>query len=452
MTKSLATRLIFALLLVLLIVLLLMPRLVGGSIHSATIDSMVNMVPVQSEGMVTITQADFSNGWFTSDAIVIVTIPGLRNSNNEPLTINLDLDIQHGPLLFTSRGPSLGLAYADIVPTVIGLDINELDEFSEQVEVSAFDTDFYLLAGFDNSLRLGFGMTEVVLTEIANAGNRLSLDGVESFVTLHSDRSMEGAFTMGETRLNSTAESLAVLIDSVEYRFRQGDIDELVSDAQGRLSIPLLTSTAPLPFEFNGIVLDSTVRLSEPGSATIDYSNLLAIENMQWSQPVTAATWYLDIMQLNRQILEDYYLIMQQLQPGAAGSAAPNANEITRIAEEMSMRLIQESLQLSSRIEVDAYGGDVLMDLQVDWRGIPGVTTIASIDPGAAINAVDLQLVIDADETAVNQSPLRDLVNAYLRDGTLSSQNGRIRLQASLVDGDLVVNGRSFPLGQFLSL
>jgi hypothetical protein len=118
--------------------------------------------------------------------------------------------------------------------------------------------------------------------------------------------------------------------------------------------------------------------------------------------------------------------------------------------EQMSLELIQQSLQLSSVLELDAYGGDMLVDLQLDWRGLPFVSSLAEIDPGAAIDAVDFQLIIDADESAVNQSPVRDLVNAYLGQGTPGNQNGRIRLEANLSDGQLEINGQSFPLGQLL--
>jgi hypothetical protein len=124
---------------------------------------------------------------------------GVNAIEQQDLKLMLDLKSNHGPLIFTSEGVRLGMAFADITLPL------ELPNF-----------DFYLLAGFDQSLETGMSVGNINYGEetahflLENLGARLALAANQS----------------------------------ADMRFEMGNLEVEISDDNAVMQIPGISATS----------------------------------------------------------------------------------------------------------------------------------------------------------------------------------------------------------------
>ena len=89
--------------------------------------------------------------------------------------------------------------------------------------------------------------------------------------------------------------------------------------------------------------------------------------------------------------------------------------------------------------------------LDMRWPGMPTLTSLEEIDPATMLHMLVVTLEIGANAETVATSSLAAAAKAYTAQGLLIEENGKIVLKANLQDGNLDLNGNSFPLGSFLN-
>ncbi|MCH8265161.1 MAG: DUF945 family protein, partial [Proteobacteria bacterium] len=151
--RSKALKILAAVALLALIALAVMPKVVGVGIEDATVTNLVDLVPLEARDQITITSNRFDGGWFSSSAVMDIAYSPLGAVLGAlPITAQIILDIQHGPILFTPNGLEFGLAYARIIPKLRNV---ELESALSQLPFELPSIDIGVLAGFDQSLRVG---------------------------------------------------------------------------------------------------------------------------------------------------------------------------------------------------------------------------------------------------------------------------------------------------------
>ena len=113
--KSLAVKIPLVAAMLILLALTLMPKVIGAEIERAIIDNLLTLIPPKAESQFEIRRNEFSDGWFSSTTTIefIYTPIG-----TDAIALTMDFDIDHGPLLQTEDGLSIGLAYAVIQPSI----------------------------------------------------------------------------------------------------------------------------------------------------------------------------------------------------------------------------------------------------------------------------------------------------------------------------------------------
>ncbi|MBT8146102.1 MAG: YdgA family protein, partial [Gammaproteobacteria bacterium] len=144
---------LIAIVVIVVVILLVAPNIVGGGIQSATVQTLMAMVPDQANQTLDIRQTEFRRGWFSSAARIEISVAELDALTGEPISLILDMDINHGPLLLTPGGIRLGLAHADINPSISGFNPEDIEPDGEIESTTPSATMF---AGFDNNVEVVF--------------------------------------------------------------------------------------------------------------------------------------------------------------------------------------------------------------------------------------------------------------------------------------------------------
>ncbi len=106
----------------------------------------------------------------------------------------------------------------------------------------------------------------------------------------------------------------------------------------------------------------------------------------------------------------------------------------------------QPGLQLNQEVKVNAFGGDWLADLDVEFNGIEGVELAELVDPKVAVKAISAQMLIKADSNAILQSPAANMIDPLMQQGFIKLEDGTLVSVATLVDGKLTLNDQDIPV------
>jgi hypothetical protein len=446
MSKAQNSKFLVIATLTVLLILLLTPRLIGSTVESATVDSLLDMIPPEAGAVLQISPTEFQRGWFTSSAQIDVRYDLLDELTGRPVSLLFDLDIKHGPLLFTSNGIRLGLAYADIVPVLTGLD---LTEFVQDIDYSEIDLDFFMYAGFSDSIEIGFDLGELNASE---ENTSIQLAGASGDLTLMADQSSVLNMDSGAIAISDLNNGFDLSISAIDFNSTREDISQAISPGIANFSIPLLSSTGPFPITVNEITADYLLEYSDAGQNEMNISQLFSIVDLEWEIPLDSIKWSSEVNEINRAIFDQYFELIEQMQnPNTNNSGAASA-QISNLGSDFLVILAGENFEFNNLLEANAYGGNHSLDLQVSWQGIPGLTGNYSINFADVFNALTVDLIVDADDLALSQSPIGPMVAEYKNQGLLSSTNGRVILNGSLKDGQLIINDESFPIDQFIAL
>ncbi len=418
------------------------PMVIGRGVREATMNSVVELLPPESRSQLQITETRFDSGWFSSEGELDIRYAAL--ADQEDLAVRLLFEIAHGPLLFTPDGPQLGLAYAEIVPSFNNA------EFTQAMTAMPFELPevrIDMLADLDQSLRITLNMEPF---NYSDASAQVSFAGMNGSVVANADLSAELLFSMGQLQAEQPSTQMGFTIAGLELESSTQQMNDLLAPSMAMLAIPSISSGAPFPFSVSNISADSRLQPSPAGPEQIDIRQGFRIANIETDFPVTSVNWTMDINEVHSGLIRNYYNMIAEIQNAINTNPAAGTNPIEEYAEEMVTLAIQNSLVFNNLVEANAFEGDHSVDLRIDWRGMPDVTDLDSIEAMQILEVFGFELTLSLDEAAIMRSPLAEMVDPYVQQGYLRIDGGRILMDMSLSDAELTVNGETVSLEQFL--
>jgi hypothetical protein len=370
-------------------------------------------------------------------------VAGLQELSNQPALLELNLAIDHGPLLFTSQGLRWGIAWADIDPA---LATDGMGEFEFSGTVVSTDPLFYLLARFDNSMELGVDLERLT---VSSTEGSLRVAGLQGQANVEADRSVISTIGMEEFSLVAT-NIFDLSIHNMKGNGFESDVTRFASPVQSSMTIERIASTAPLPAVASAISAEYNVADNAGEAGYLDLAQLLRIGGIEWDLPLQNFDWRFELNHLSEALLENYAELIRQSQLTGAPNQAQNSANLAALGQDFVLQLAREEFQLGFALNANAFDGDHSVALGIDWAGLPALGRLEELAPDTALAAVRGTLAVTTDQAAIMNSPFAQAVLEYQQQGLLTIENGRVQLEATLADGELTVNGESIPLDQFL--
>jgi len=423
--------------------LLLTPWLIGSTIQSSLAASLEANIPPEARGQWTIQQTRFDKGWLTSSGQLDI---GYAPLGQEALQFQLDLDIKHGPLLLTSNGIRFGTAFADVEPVFEG---QTLTQMLAEVSTTPPEVDISLLTGFSQSVEVALNVAPFAAIE---SGATVQMSGITGLLTINGDESGEFVFDMGELTVNSQAEGIQFELAGIDINSASTQFSDVFAPSTTRMHVPNISSTAPIPFSVQDILLDSRLAESTVGQDKADLYQRMSVASVEADFPLQSLDWTFEINEIHPALMDGYRKIVTDIQ--SQQTSAPDLGavtaQLTNMSQELGLTLIQNSLVFNNLIETDAYNGNHKADLDIRWTGLANVTDFAGLDVNQVINALNINLLLDLDEKSALKTPASSFLQSFMQQGMLTLENGRIKLDGSLQNGELVLNGESYPVNEFL--
>ncbi|MCB1670863.1 MAG: DUF945 family protein [Gammaproteobacteria bacterium] len=421
--------------------LLITPKFVGGGIQSAAADTLRAMVPPNLRDSLTIESTELQHGWFTSHARLQVSLEALDRISPKPVVLNLDLDIRHGPLLFTPVGVRVGAAFARIVPSLQGFDLPGPEA---SIELAGSDPLLTLFAGFDNSMELGLDADRFTA---GYRDSRLAAEGLRARSQIFADLSNRAQASIDA--VTTVGPGLDLAMENLTATGWRSDITRTLSASEAGVSVSSLVSSAPLAMDLDSLQIDYRLSDNENSPADLDMNQQVRVAHIDWDLPVDSLDWQLQISQLNRKLLNSYSELIRQASTPADLNLDQASATLTGLGREFLVRLAREPFDLHSSLQLGAYNGGHDLQLSINWQGLPYLTDIEAFEPGAALNALVVSVNLDADEAALMNSPFAQTVTDYR--ALLEIAGGRVRARITMGDGQLTLNDETFPLRQFVN-
>ena len=418
------------------------PMIIGRGVREATVNSVLELLPPESRSQLQITETRFDSGWLSSEGELDIRYVALADQDN--LAVRVLFDIAHGPLLFTPEGMQLGLAYAEITPS---FNSAALTEAMTDLPFELPEVRMDMLAGLDETLRFTLNIEPF---NFSNASAQVTFAGLNGSVTANPDLSAQLLFNMGELSAAQPSTQMGFTIAGLSLESSTQQMNDLLAPSMALLAIPAIRSEAPVPFSVSNISADSRVQASAAGPEQVDIRQSFRVADIDADIPVTSANLTIEINELRSDLLRSYYGMIAEIQNAINSGTAAGTNPVEEYAEEMVMIAIQNSLVINYLVGANAFNGDHSFDLSIDWRGMPGVTDLESIEAEQILEVFGFNFSLSLDEAAIMQTPLADMVDPYVQLGYLRIENGRILSDVSLSNGELTVNGETVGLEQFL--
>ncbi len=438
--KSLPVRILLVLALLIALPLAVAPKIIGLGIEQATINSVLELIPPEAESQLEIRRNEFNQGWFRSAATIeLVYLP----IGSDAVALSMEFEIDHGPLLQTTKGLRFGLAWANITP---GIRNDLFDVSIADLEIPVPEVSLDLLVRFDQSLRLAMQISPV---DYSGADGEVSFAGLEASVDVNPDQSAQFTLQMGEISATEIAANSNIVVTGMTIASTTARMNDILAASSATLTIPAISSSAPLPFSVSGISIDWGLQASGTSTDSSEIYQALKAANIESEIPLNSINWDSEIKQLKNELLRDYYRLLSEIQSEYNADPDMVSAELTELGQELLLLLLQNPLEANNLIELGSYGGDHSADLRMQWAGLSDLGEVAALDMNAAIAALNITLVISLDLEAVLRSPLAGLVDPYVQQGYLTVDNGRVMVQASLQKSVLQVNGDELPLDQF---
>ena len=438
--KSLAVKVLLAVTVLILLALTLMPKVIGAGIERATIDNMLALIPPEAESQFEIHRNEFSDDWFSSSTTIefIYTPIG-----TDAISLTMDFDIDHGPLLQTDDGLRIGLAYAVIQPSIR----NDLFDIAiAELSFPLPDITLNILARFDQSIWVNMNVSAL---NFSDAAGEFNFSGLDANVDVASDQSAYLSIQMGELSATENAENSNFLISGMTVTSSTAQMNDILAESRATLTIPVVSSTLPLPFSVLDLGIDYGLQASSTKDNFSELYQTIHVANIESEIPVSSFSWLTEIKQVNNDLLHDYYRLLNELQNEINAGAETVPADFTELGQELYLLVIQNPLELNNQIEANSYDGDHSAELRALWMGLSALNTAEELNINAAIAALNMTLDISLDLESILRSPLAGVIEPYVQQGYLTIANGRILIEANLQDSVLRVNGDELPLDQF---
>lgn len=438
--KSLSSKVSVCTVALIALLLAVAPRVIGAGIEQATIDRLIELIPPEAESQLEIRRNDISSGWFRSSASIELIFTPI---GTDAIALVMDFDIDHGPLLQTQNGLGVGLAYANIKP---GIRNDLFDIALAELSFPLPDIVADLLVRFDQSVQLDMNISEI---NYSGTQGEMNFDGLNASIHVDSDQSARFVVNMGELAVTENAANSNVVVAGLAITSITSQLNDMLANSSATLSIPSLSSTAPISFSISDIVVDYGLNGAPADPQSSEIYQTLSIANIEGSIPVRSLSWRSEIKQLKNELLRDYYRLLNELQTEFNADPEVYSEELLFLGQELLLIVLQNPLEINNLIAANAFDGDHTADLRIEWTGLETLASLSEVDTNAAIAAFDITLDISLDLESILRSPIAGLIDPYVQQGYLTISTGRVIIEASLQDSMLMVNGDQLPLDQF---
>ncbi|HAS49492.1 MAG TPA: hypothetical protein DCS33_09450, partial [Gammaproteobacteria bacterium] len=245
--KSLSSKVLVCTVALIALLLAVAPRVIGAGIEQATIDRLIELIPPEAESQLEIRRNDISSGWFRSSASIELIFTPI---GTDAIALVMDFDIDHGPLLQTQNGLGVGLAYANIKP---GIRNDLFDIALAELSFPLPDIMADLLVRFDQSVQLDMNISEI---NYSGTQGEMNFDGLNASIHVDSDQSARFVVNMGELAVTENAANSNVVVAGLAITSITSQLNDMLANSSATLSIPSLSSTAPISFSISDIVVD----------------------------------------------------------------------------------------------------------------------------------------------------------------------------------------------------
>lgn len=425
----------------LLLAFAVMPKVVSSRVQAITSANLHALIPPEARRQIQIVEASYESGWFKSDARYEISYTPFGSSDS--LVMELNLDYMHGPLLLTADGVKLGLAYAAIQPRFAN---PQLTQALLDIPFALPKLSMDMLLGLDETLEIKL---DIAPTAISDSTASVSFDGLQATLQVAPDMSAIFSMDMGRLDAMQAGGGMGFSIGSLSLNSETEQINKLLANSDALLEIAELGSTGPLAFTSKKISANSSIRNNN--TSAIDVSQQFAVNEIDSELPLQALTWTMELNELQSSVIRQYYDVLSQMQDqltGAGTSGTGDDDLIGDMLDELGLVILQNRLIVNNYLTANAYGGDHSLDIQLSWLGLPQVNSYEELTMAAVIDALQLQLDLSLALEAIQQSPAAAMVDPYLQQGYITVNNGRIGMELSLSDRQLVLNGAITPLEQ----
>jgi uncharacterized protein YdgA (DUF945 family) len=415
------------------------PKVIGLGIHDLTINNLITLIPSEADSQLAVAETSFDSGWFGSTATVSADYTPF---GAESITVDFDFTIKHGPFLLTNDGLRFGIAYAEIKPKIA----DTLPVFGTAIDLSFPDTLLELFAGFDQSLLIA--LTVEPLSHTTN-NEEFEFAGLSASFLARADQSAELLVNIGKLSVKETLNNLAFTIDGIDVISKSTRISDVLAPTSATFSIPSIKISAPATLTISNISASSELRASSNASA-VQLTQHIATQSIVGDSPLESFDWLLELDEVQRQLISDYYDLLSELQTQSGADAQTAARKINQISQELSLLVVNNPLVINNLIMANAYDGAHRAELKLHWVGLPKLDNIARLNINEAIAALDISLDIVLDYDSIMSSPAAEQVKAYSEQGFIIIENDRALIKATLNNSQLTLNGEDIPLDQFL--
>ncbi|WP_237059325.1 DUF945 family protein [Microbulbifer sediminum] len=402
---------LLALTFLLVIVALAAPGFIGPQVEQQWQQQFARLQGMENTG--------YRRGWFGAAAET-------RVSGREGDT-RLRSEIQHGPVVFTSAGPRVGLLYSEtrlaveqLAPSLRG----QLEKIYGRLDHSPAVLES--LVGADNKVR---NVLRLEPFSRSDNGGELTFGGAE--IVLESDyagTALAGTLEIGAVERRQFAlDKFSSAVVSGKFHFVPGDSGQL------SLSLPQFRADSDAgPLEVRDATLQLQARLLDNGNLSVHSD--LQVPQVQSATPVTSLQQQLTLPDISLADL-GHFLHALLLVPAV---------------ERDWPEIMRRPLQLQQQAAIQSANGPMLMDLEMDWLGMPAGMRPAKQAPGQWLQPMVGTMTFTSAEQALMQSPLVGQA-ITLREYGLLLQNGEeLQMHMEVNRGDLRVNGQQLPPDLFM--
>lgn len=417
------------------------PFIIGRNIEQVAIANVAALIPPEIQSQIEIRERGYNSGWFSSDAFLEMEYLPL---GGQPLIMQLNAQIQHGPLLFTPQGIVFGLVYADIDPQ---FDSTEIQEALQNLPFDLPDIRMDLQVKLNGDL---YARMHIAPVSHSDANGLLEFAGTEANLTAYTDGSAELELLVGALTAREFASNFEITMEGLTARASSDQISDIVARSAAHVSMPLLRSSSPFAVELLDLELESRVQPSLYGSEYTDWYQRTQVGRIQSELPLSTFSWTSEINETRSDLFRRYYQLLADMQREMNASGGIFTEAVTQSAEEFATLLLQNRIVLNNTLAANAYDGDHSLELRIQWLGLPELTDIGELDVNAMLGAVDLTFDMTLDLDAILRSPLAALVDTYVQQGYLQLDSGRVLMRVEIRDSELSINGQPKALDELL--
>ncbi len=420
--------------LVTLVLLATTPMLLGLVIDDSSTQARLR----EMTGQPTLT-LDTRSGWFSSIGTVQIDGPVIAGAKYPQARIDADLEVTHGPLLWTDEGLRIGLAWVTVHPILQGLPDNTLTQALFKPDSSS---RIHLLANFDGSAH---GQLHNEAFSYVYGPQRFEFTDLR--VDIDVARDQQAQLTASSAHIDIHNPLSIISLEHAGLELHTFGVERSPLPGSLAIDIKQLQMNSEQRLTMRGISIDYVAReepSTENGPPSLYLQQQLQVESIESGTPLTALNIETELTGIDMEIIAAY------MSAASGFAVATNANNPSQ--EDVFVTMMQSAFEQSSRAQFDAWGGTHSADLDLRWPGEPTLRSLDDLYIGLYLQKLQAQLNISADAAALATSPFAAMVRNYSAQGILPQNNGIIEITASLQGGSLNMNGQSIDLRPFLNL